>query len=148
MPTLPSACLQINKIFFHLKNGIDVHHNRVNSSRRKNCIQRLGRDERWVVNHEEKHQLIYDHFASMLENPPPRPLDFNWNIINPVIEDLDDLGHPFSEEEIKNTIEAMHPDKAPGPDGSTVNFFSSCLPIIKNDLMNVSDAFSLSRSSR
>jgi hypothetical protein len=33
------------------------------------------------------------------------------------MHDLDDLGLPFSKLEIKNTIDDMPSDKAPGPDG-------------------------------
>ena len=56
--------------------------------------------------------------------------------------DLDDLALPFSEEEIKIAIEDMPKDKAPGPDGFTTAFFSSCWDIIHHDLMRVIDTFS------
>ena len=59
----------------------------------------------------------------MLGTPPALPLDFNWNAIDPIVEDLDELGLPFYEAGIKY---AIAPDKAPGSDGCTINFFRSC----------------------
>jgi hypothetical protein len=122
-----------NTKFFHL---------RVNSRRRKNTIHRLQRNAGWATSHDEKAQLIHDHFSAILGNPPPRSLDFNWAAIQPSVEALDDLGIPFSEDEILATIRALPADKAPGPDGFTVEFFRACWPILKHDLMRVIDAFS------
>ena len=83
-----------------------------------------------MVNHAEKEQLIHDHFTSTLGTPPPRPLDFKWDAIDPSIHDLDELGLPFTEEEIRGAIFDLPIDKAPGPDGFTSNFFRSCWPIV------------------
>jgi hypothetical protein len=44
---------------------------------------------------------------------------------------------PFTQEEVKDTIDSMPPDKAPGPDGFTGAFFKSCREIIKDDIMAV-----------
>ena len=81
-------------------------------------------------------------FTRVLGTPPMRSLDFNWNAIEPAVEALEDLGLPFSEVEIKAAFEDMPADKAPGPDGFTVNFLRACWIIIKDDLMKVIDAFS------
>jgi hypothetical protein len=103
-----------NTKFFHL---------RVNSRRRKNTIQRLKRNEGWASSHTEKAQLIHEHFSGVLGAPPGRSLDFNWEVLDPSVEDLDALGLPFSEDEIHQTILTLPHDKAPGPDGFTVEFF-------------------------
>ena len=42
---------------------------------------------------------------------------------------------PFSHDEVKNTINSMTSDKAPGPDGFTGAFFKACWEIIKEDVM-------------
>jgi ribonuclease HI len=39
-----------------------------------------------------------------------------------------------SQQEIKEALDQMHPDKAPGPDGFTARFFQQCWEIIKSDL--------------
>jgi hypothetical protein len=115
---------------------------RVNARRRKNLIQRLKKNDGWVTSHAEKEQHIHNHFSLVLGVAAPRPLDLNWEVLDPVIEDLEDLGLPFSEDEISHAISDMPADKAPGPDGFTINFIRACWPIIKFDIMNVIDAFS------
>ena len=74
--------------------------------------------------------------------PPPRQTDLNWAAIAPETRDLEDLALPFSAEEVKLAVEDMPKDKAPGPDGFTTAFFSSCWETIQPDLMRVIDAFS------
>jgi hypothetical protein len=39
---------------------------------------------------------------------------------------LEDLGLPFTEDKIKEALDDMTADKAPGPDGFTIAFFRSC----------------------
>jgi hypothetical protein len=122
-----------NTKFFHL---------RIISRRRKNHIQRLKHNDGWSATHEDKEKLVFDHFSQALGRPPPRQLDFNWAVINPTLHSLEDLGLPFSELEIKEAIDDMPADKAPGPDGYSIAFFRSCWDIIKDDLMKVINAFS------
>jgi ribonuclease HI/exonuclease III len=44
------------------------------------------------------------------------------------------LNRPISDQEIKQVVFNMHPDKAPGPDGFTARFFTQCWDIIHKDL--------------
>jgi hypothetical protein len=53
---------------------------------------------------------------------------------------LEDLGLPLSEDEILKDVADFPSDKTPGPCGFTTEFFHSCWPIIKDDLMNVINA--------
>ena len=117
-------------------------HMRMNSRCRKNHIQKLQHNGGWVTSHEDKAKLIFDHFSQTLGRPPLRQMDLNWAEINPAAHDLEDLALPFSIDEIKTAIESMPADKAPGPDGYTMAFFTSCWDIINPDLMRVMDAFS------
>jgi retron-type reverse transcriptase len=94
------------------------------------------------VSHEDKARLIFDHFSRTLGRPP-RSLDFNWDALNPSIHPLEDLGLPFSEDEVKEALEDMHADKAPGPYIKiSIAFFRSCWDVVKADLMAVINAFS------
>ena len=122
-----------NTKFFHI---------RVNSRRRKNNIHRLRKNDGWVSSHEDKASLIFEHFSHAMGPPHTRTLDLDWGAINPSVGNLEDLALPFSIDEIEHAIEEMSHDKAPGPDGFTSAFFSSCWNIIKDDLMQLMDAFS------
>jgi hypothetical protein len=122
-----------NTKFFHL---------RVNARKRKNFIMRLKHNNGWSTTHEDKEKLILDHFSQALGRPPPRLLDFNWAVLNPIVHSLEDLGLPFSISEIKEAIDDMPADKAPGPDGFSISFFRSCWDIIKDDLIRAINAFS------
>jgi hypothetical protein len=66
---------------------------------------------------------------------------YNWSH-DPNIEDLDDLGLPFTEKEIKNVVDDPPADKALCPDGFTIAFFHSCWHIVKEDIIRVINAFS------
>jgi hypothetical protein len=78
----------------------------------------------WVVTHEDKDNLIFDHFSQALGRPPPRLLDFNWEALNPTAHLLKDLGLPFFEAEIKDDVDDMPADKAPGPNDFSIAFFA------------------------
>jgi hypothetical protein len=42
---------------------------------------------------------------------------------------------PFTQDEVKDTIDSTLSDKAPGPDGFTGAFFKASWEIIKDDIM-------------
>jgi hypothetical protein len=50
------------------------------------------------------------------------------------MHDLAELEAPFTHEEIRDTINSLPSDKAPGPDGFTGKFFKVCWEIIKEDV--------------
>lgn len=116
-------------------------HMRVNARRRKNHIFRLHHNNGWVTEHEAKEQIIHNHLLETMGPVQPRSLDFNWEGLHFTTPDLDCLGEPFSEEEIKEAINQMPSDKAPGPDGFTGAFFKICWDTIKVDVMNVIQLF-------
>ena len=122
-----------NTKFFHL---------RINSRKRKNHIQRLKHNDGWLTTHEDKENVILEHFSKTLGRPPLRQLDFNWMVVDPSTHALEDLDLPFSELEIKEAIDDMPSEKAPGPDGFSIAFFQSCWDIVKDDLMRAITSFS------
>jgi hypothetical protein len=129
-------CAQINNIkegdantkFFHM---------RVNARHRKNHIQRLKHNHGWVTEHSEKEQVVYNHFHAIMRKGVTRTHDFNWEVLYFDRPDLQSLSDPFTEEEVKQAINQMPSDKAPGPDGYTGAFFKKCWDIIRGDLMRV-----------
>lgn len=127
-------CARINYIregdantkFFHL---------RANARRRKNLIQRLRYGQGWVTSHDEKGRLIQTHFENMMQQPPPRTKDLDWDSLWQPTVDLSNLDDPFTEEEILAAINDIPHDKAPGPDGFTGLFYKTCWPIIRQDII-------------
>jgi hypothetical protein len=117
-------------------------HRKVNARRRKNFIHRLCTGHGWATKHEDKEQLIQQHFTSTFAKGPTRTRDFIWESLPLPMVDLSPLGEPFTELEVWEAIKAMPGDKAPGPDGFSGAFFKSCWTVIKDDLMDVILAFS------
>lgn len=121
-----------NTKFFHL---------RVNARRRKNHILRLKHNNGWVTGHEDKEEIITEHFSNTLGRTGRRKHDLNWQNLNFPDLELHELGAPFSEAEVRAAIFQMPSDKAPGPDGFTGAFFKSCWEIINLDVMKVIHCF-------
>lgn len=71
----------------------------------------------------------------------PRTESIDLGAIGVPSKQLSYLDDPFIEDELWNTIKAMPKDKAPGPDGFTVEFYQSAWPIIKADLLLAINAF-------
>jgi hypothetical protein len=121
-----------NTKFFHWKAG---------SRRRKNFIQRLRTGSGWVFSHNEKAKELQNFFHNALKRPTPRSVDLNWANISDQQFDLSSLDAPFSEEEIKRSIDLLPGDKALGPDDFTGVFLKSCWTIIRHDIMAAVNAF-------
>jgi len=119
-------CGDANTKFFHI---------RASARRRKNYIHCLHTDEGIAIAHEEKEKVIGDYFKNHIGSTIPRTTTINWQSLGYTQHDLSDLELPFSLEEVKNTINSMPTDKAPGPDGFTGAFFKACWEIIKDDVM-------------
>jgi mannosylglycoprotein endo-beta-mannosidase len=88
-----------------------------------------------------KEQVIHNHFQKVMHKSDDREVDFNWDALHFEEQNLTNLGDPFSEEEVRNAINQMPCDKAPGPDGFTGLFFRKCWHTIKGDIMKVVEHF-------
>jgi hypothetical protein len=114
----------------------------LNARRRKNHIHRLKHNNGWVTNHDQKKEIIHEHFKKIIKKGSPRTKNFNWATIPTPTCDLSNLDAPFTEEEVKAAVDRTACDKAPGPDGFTGDFFKGCWNIIKADIMAVIGKFS------
>lgn len=72
----------------------------------------------------------------------PGDKDFNWNNVPDPDDDLTNLGHNFTEEEVKRTISDLPSDKAPEPDDFTGAFSKACWEVIKPEIVLVVNNFS------
>jgi len=122
-------------------------HRRANARRRKNYMQKLQNGRGWAVTHDEKVAVAQTHFGEIMGRPPQRSTDLNWDTIDITQHDLRGLDTPFTEEELKNAINQMPSDKAPGPDRFTGAFLKSCRDIIKGDIIAASNSFHSLRCS-
>jgi hypothetical protein len=94
-----------------------------------------------VTDHKDKEEIIFNHFSVAIGRGPPRNRDFDWEGITFTEPDLEHLGDPFTEEEVRNAINQLSGDKAPGPDDFTGAFLKKCWDIVKTDIMNVVHLF-------
>jgi len=114
-----------NTKFFHI---------RASTRMRKNYICCLHTNGGVAITHNDKQKVLEDYFSDHLGTMVQRPRTFDWNVLGYVSRDLSMLEVPFTQDEIKETINSMPFDKAPGPDGFTCGFFKKCWEIIKEDV--------------
>ena len=84
-------------------------------------------------------EAAHGFFKTLYSAPDLEPVDPNSYPLSKIpnlISDEDNLllNNPVSIREIKKSLYKMDPDKAPGPDGFTARFYTSCWVIIKKDL--------------
>jgi hypothetical protein len=114
--------------FFHL---------RANGRHRKNHIACLKTEDgiyKW--SHEDKEQVLYSYFQSILDSKESHQATFNWADLNlPQLPEQHRLDEPFTEQEVLMAIDQLPAEKAPGPDGFNGIFYKTCWDIIKPDLI-------------
>lgn len=111
-------CARIN----YLKEGdanTKFFHLRANARKRKNFIHILSRGHEWAINHDDKSQIVQEHFKATMSRPTTRTRTFDWDSLQLPVIDLSHLDDAFTEEEILRAISQIPQDKAPDPDGFT-----------------------------
>jgi hypothetical protein len=121
-----------NTMFFHL---------RVNTERRKNHIHRIKNNGGWVTDHQQKEEILHNHFSLVMGHGACRSRDLKWDNLNLGNMSFDGIDDPFLEEEVPKAISQMPSDKAPDPDGFTGAFFKKCWGTIKVDVMGAIHQF-------
>lgn len=82
-------------------------------------------------------EAITSFFEEVFDSPDSRSHSLDFDFLQIPRLDLRALEVPFSEEEIWAAIRTMPHYRAPGPDGFTGLFFSSCWPIIKGEVVEL-----------
>lgn len=105
-----------------------LFHLRANGRRRKNHIPVLKKHCGTETNdHNEKAEILLRHFMKIMGSPFTNSWRFNWNALNLPVRDLSHLDADFSANELKDVIDEMHAESAPGPDGFTGLFLQEML---------------------
>lgn len=100
-------------------------HTSCNKRKRNNHIQKLkNEDGDWVDWSSGLQDLIKEYFQRLFTEEQTQG-DVILNCITKTVSEQQntELLSVVTEEEVKNVVFHMHPDKAPGPDGMTPTFF-------------------------
>jgi hypothetical protein len=81
---------------------------------------------------------IVNYYESLFSEPMswrPRVDNLEFEMLS--LEEAARLEDPFEEREVREVINKMDRDKAPGPDGFSLAFFQDCWEVVKGDFMAV-----------
>ena len=117
-------------------------HKQAEARKNHNNIREIHFQDHSINNFEEiklaAHSFFKDLFTEERDTLPlldRYPLSEIPSLIKE--EDNRRLTAPISTEEIRKALHGMNPDKAPGPDGFTVRFYTACWDIIQKDLVKM-----------
>ena len=79
----------------------------------------------WVTEENSAEKVVVDYFEDLFRSTNPREFDSFLEEIGPSISPQMNqmLLRRATEEEVRQALFMMHPEKAPGPDGMTALFF-------------------------
>lgn len=109
--------------------------------KKKNHIVSLCSNDARVHAHNEKAELFFNHFQTIMGTEEQRTESVDLTAIGVPTKELAHLNDLFTEDELWNTIRELPRYKAPGPYGYTAEFYQSVWPIIKSDLLRAVSAF-------
>jgi hypothetical protein len=112
-----------------------LFHLRMNTRRRRNHIPVLKHNGVTCITQEVKSVALHNFFTRQFANTTPREHTLNWEMLQPMSHDLQELEMNITEEEIKQAVMQSALEKVPGPDGFIGDFFKNCWEIIKQDLV-------------
>ena len=103
--------------------------------RRRNIVTRLKVGDTFTSDHDTMASAVHDHFMAVfgVSDSLDGVVDFEQLGISQA--DLSHLEQPLTEEETWAVIQALPPDRAPGPDGFTGAFYKSAWHVIKDQVV-------------
>ena len=107
-----------------------------NSHRRRNAINKIKINGRWLTEDSAIQKGIVNEFKGQLSKSGVwRPAFPSISLEELGTEDADSLEVRFSEEEVYTAIAGLNGEKAPGPDGFPIAFWSFCWEFVKGKVM-------------
>ncbi|WZZ51021.1 hypothetical protein YC2023_051128 [Brassica napus] len=103
-------------------------------------------DGNWITEDNGVEKVAIDYFENLFSTTSPSEFDSFLAEVTPGITPQMNqrLLRLATEEEVREALFMMHPEKAPGPDGMTALFFQHSWHIIKNDLVEMVNNFLVS----
>jgi hypothetical protein len=81
-------------------------------------------------------QIAFDFFDIHLGTVDSREGSVDFSRLDLPVLDLSDLESAWSKDDVWKVIKSMPTDKAPGPDGFSLNFYHKCWAIIKKEVVD------------
>jgi hypothetical protein len=106
-----------------------------NIRKQRNFIHPLHLGNSVVFGHQEKQDVVYQHYLQHIGTHVPRECLLNFPELHWQPQELSHLELPFSKDEVKKVILEAPKEKVPGLDGFIGLFFSKCWSKIKGDIM-------------
>ena len=97
----------------------------------------------WVNSESKVEEVAVKYFMDLFHTSSPEDFDRFLEEVPTSITDSQNriLMVEATEEEVKTALFMMHPEKAPGPDGTTALFYQQSWSIIKEDVVNMVNNF-------
>ena len=97
----------------------------------------------WITGDNGVEKVAVDYFEGLFATTNPTEFDSFLDEIIPSISPQMNLTlmRAATEEEVRQALFMMHPEKAPGPDGMTTLFFQHSWHIIKKDVVELVNNF-------
>ena len=97
----------------------------------------------WITEENGIEKVAVDYFDGLFSTTNPTDFD---NFLDEIVPSISPqmnqiLLRTVTEEEVRQALFMMHPEKAPGPDGMTTLFFQHSWHIIKKDLVEMVNNF-------
>ena len=111
-------------------------HKMANAHRRRNCLGKININGKMLENEAEIKVGLIEAFKNLFSAPSewrPSLPDLSFDEIG--LENATKLEEDFSEEEIWTTISGLNGDKAPGPDGFPLAFWSFNWDFVKTEVL-------------
>ncbi|KAL5717614.1 amidase [Ranunculus cassubicifolius] len=114
----------------------------VNARARMNSVSKLMIEGELVEDRKKIEKHVAGFFKNLYKEPKSwRPRLEGLEFKKIAEEEKDRLEEVILEKEVKEAIDGLGGEKAPGPDGFPIIFFKKCWDFMKEDIMKVVDEF-------